>query len=94
MKEILFKLFYTKRPYSRNMFSQNQLVRIPKRLVRYNLKSEYHIITNQYASRENKSVLAAKSVYNRKQQYACEKCGKVFNAWKNLHVHKVENHSY
>ncbi len=94
MKEILFKLFYTKRPYSRYMFSQNQLVRIPKRLVRYNLKSEYHIITNQYASLENKSVLAAKSVYNRKQQYACEKCGEVFNAWKNLHIHKVENHSY
>lgn len=93
-RNFLFKLSYTKRPYSRNMFSQNQLVRIPKRLVRYNLKSEYHIITNQYTSRENKSVLAAKSVYNRKQQYACEKCGKVFNAWKNLHLHKVENHSY
>ena len=76
------------------MLSQNQLVRIPKRLVLYNLKSEYHIITNQYTNRENKSVLAAKSVYNRKQQYACEKCGKVFNAWKNLHLHKVENHSY
>ena len=94
MKEILFKLFYIKRLYSINMFSQNQLVRIRKRLVRYNLKSEYHILINQYASRENKSVLAAKSVYNRKQQYACEKCGKVFNAWTNLHVHKVENHSY
>jgi transposase-like protein len=76
------------------MFSEIQLVRIPKRLVRYNLRTEYYRITNQYSNLENKSVHAEKSVYNRKQQYACEKCGKVFNAWKNLHLHKVENHSY
>ena len=76
------------------MFSEIQLVRIPKRLVRYNLRTEYYRITNQYSNLENKSVHAEKSMYNRKQQYACEKCGKVFNAWKNLHLHKVENHSY
>ena len=77
------------------MFSQNQLVRIPKRLIRYNLKTEHNIITNQFTKVENKSsVLSTNSVYNRKQMYACEKCGKVFKAWKNLHLHKVENHSY
>jgi hypothetical protein len=76
------------------MFSEIQLVRIPKRLVRYNLRTEYYRITNQYSNLENKSVHTEKSVYNRKQQYACEKCGKFFNAWKNLHLHKVENHSY
>lgn len=76
------------------MFSENQLVRIPKRLIRYNSKTEYYRITNQYSNRENKSLITDKTVYNRKQQYACEKCGKAFNAWKNLHLHKVENHSY
>jgi len=89
-----FTSSYTKRPYIEDMFSQNQLVRIPKRLVRYNLKTEYHMITNQYTNLENKSVFAGKSVYNRRQQYACEKCGRAFNAWKNLHLHKVEIHSY
>ena len=76
------------------MYIENQLVRIPKRLVRYNLKTGYHRITNQYSNQKNKSMLADKSEYNRKLQYACEKCGKTFSAWKNLHLHKVENHSY
>jgi hypothetical protein len=76
------------------MFSEIQLVRIPKRLVRYNLKNGYYRITNQYSNQKNKSVLSDKSVYTRQLQYACEKCGKTFNAWKRLHLHKVENHSY
>ena len=30
----------------------------------------------------------------RRMQYSCEKCGKVFDAWKHLRQHKVEDHSY
>ncbi|HEY7734583.1 MAG TPA: hypothetical protein VIB07_07300 [Nitrososphaera sp.] len=54
------------------------MVRVSKRLVRYNT------VEQEDAEQRN-----AKHV-----RYCCEKCGKVFAAWKYLRQHKVENHSY
>jgi DNA-directed RNA polymerase subunit RPC12/RpoP len=58
--------------------NQKRLVRIAKRLVRYN------VVEGRAAEKENP----------RHTQYSCEKCGKKFGAWKHLRQHKVENHSY
>ncbi|HEV8386946.1 MAG TPA: hypothetical protein VGQ03_04925 [Nitrososphaera sp.] len=54
------------------------MVRVSKRLVRYNTVEEEDV-TSRAA---------------RHTRYSCEKCGKVFAAWKYLRQHKVEKHSY
>gem|GEM_PF-1060986 len=64
------------------------LVRVAKRLVRYNTKGDGAIP----ASSQSES--AAKTAYRKRMQYSCEKCGQVFQAWKYLHKHKVDRHSY
>jgi hypothetical protein len=56
-----------------------RLVRIAKRLVRFNMAD---------GASENVNT------YTRRMQYSCEKCGKTFGSWKNLRQHKVESHSY
>ncbi|HEX2615070.1 MAG TPA: hypothetical protein VHL10_06225 [Nitrososphaera sp.] len=54
------------------------MVRIAKRLVRFNVAEDAE-------SSQRRA---------RRIQYSCEKCGKVFGAWKHLRQHKVEKHSY
>ncbi|AFU59933.1 zinc finger C2H2 domain-containing protein [Candidatus Nitrososphaera gargensis Ga9.2] len=54
------------------------MVRIAKRLVRYNVADGR----------------ASEKGMQGRMQYSCEKCGKKFGAWKHLRQHKVESHSY
>jgi transcriptional regulator NrdR family protein len=54
------------------------LVRIAKRLVRYNVSDSR----------------ASEKEGEKRVQYSCEKCGRKFGAWKHLRQHKVEDHSY
>ena len=58
--------------------NHTRLVRIAKRLVRYN------VADGRSSEKETQ----------RRAQYSCEKCGKKFGAWKHLRQHKVESHSY
>jgi len=58
--------------------TDNRLVRVSKRLVRYNT-------VEQDEAEQNNA---------KHMRYRCEKCGKVFAAWKYLRQHKVDNHSY
>ena len=49
---------------------------IPKRFILFNTNEKYQPLSTSISKERN-------------ARYACEKCGQLFNTWKNLRLHKI-----
>ena len=50
---------------------------IPKRFILFNTNEKYQPLSTSISKERN-------------ARYACEKCGQLFNTWKNLRLHKIK----